>query len=304
MYYFQWTLVGLLFAFSSMAQPTQAYEFTAPHMGTQFRVVLYAADSASARHAADQAFARVSYLNQLLSDYLEDSELNRLSATAGTGSPVPVSNELWTVLHFAQTISNATDGAFDVTIGTLSKLWRKAFRQQVFPSKAEIEQARFKVGYQHLLLDANNQTVALKRTGTRLDLGAIAKGFAVDEAMKAMEQQGISHALVDGGGDLLLKNDPAVSHSWHIAIQNGKTLPLANCAIATSGKQYKFLEHKGKRYSHLIDPRTGMGVTHERQITIIADTAMKADALASACSVLSKAQAKRLARSHERQNLC
>jgi thiamine biosynthesis lipoprotein len=274
----------------------QQYEFTQQHMGTSFRLVFYAKDSTMAYHAADQAFTRIAYLNQLLSDYLADSEISRLSNKAGNGSATPVSDELWQVLNFAQLIAEASGGAFDVSIGALTKLWRKAFRQATFPDEKEIDQAKTTVGYQYITLYPAIQSVALTKEGMRLDLGGIAKGYAVDEAMKALAQQGITHALVDGGGDLSLKSDPTIGQKWKIRIENGKVYELANCAIATSGNQYKFLENKGKRYSHLIDPRTGMGVTHQRQITVIADNCMNADALASACSILSSVKAKQLAR--------
>ncbi len=292
----QWLVFGLLYAFASVGQPMQQYEFTQQHMGTSFRLVFYAKDSTIAHYAADKAFTRITYLNQLLSDYLEDSEISRLSATAGNGHIVSISDELWQVLHFSQMVSEASGGAFDVSIGALSKLWRKAFRQDIFPDEMAIEQAKATVSYHDIVLYPTTQSVELARKGMRLDVGGIAKGYAVDEAMKVLVQQGITHALVDGGGDLNLKNDPTIAQTWKIAIQNGKVYDLANCAIATSGNQYKFLENNGKRYSHLIDPRTGMGVTHQHQVTIIADNCMKADALASACSILSKAKAKQLAR--------
>lgn len=292
----QWIALGLLYAFASIGQPMQQYEFTQQHMGTSFRLVFYAKDSTMAYHAANQAFMRIVHLNQLLSDYLADSEISRLSDIAGNGSATAISDELWQVLNFAQLIAKASGGAFDVSIGALTKLWRKAFRQATFPEEEAIEQAKATLGYQYIKLYPATQSATLAKKGMRLDLGGIAKGYAVDEAMNVLLQQGITHALVDGGGDLSLKNDPIIGQKWKIAVQSGKVYDLANCAIATSGNQYKFLENNGKRYSHLIDPRTGMGVTHQRQVTVIADNCMKADALASACSILSKAKAKQLAR--------
>ncbi len=260
-------------------------------MGTEFRILLYVADSSKAQAAAQAAFQKIAALEQIMSDYREDSEVSLLATVAGDSKThTPVSNDLWKVLSYAQDVARRSGGAFDVTAGELTKLWRRAFRQKEFPAAGEIEAARKTVGFKDLELKKN--TVQLKKTGMRLDLGGIAKGYAVDEAMAVLRSHGITAALVDGGGDLLAGDAPPGTMGWLIEKpvlgNDGLTfekIPLKNAAIATSGDTYKFLEHEGKRYSHILDPRTGMGITTRQFVTVTAPTCMEADAWATAMSV-------------------
>jgi thiamine biosynthesis lipoprotein len=263
-------------------------------MGTTFNIVLYSPDSALARRAADAAFTRIDSLNQRLSDYLVDSELNRLSATAGTGQAVAISEDLWNVLSEAQQISERTEGAFDVTVGALTKLWRWGIRRNTLPPDDELQAARNVVGYRGLILNDAAETALLRAPGMRLDLGGIAKGYATDEALDVLRSYGLSRALVDGGGDITIGDSPTDSTGWRIALTSvssnreieSEYWSCSNTAIATSGATYRYVESDGVRYSHIVDPRTGMGVTAERLVTVLAPTGMRADALASAFSVL------------------
>ncbi|GAB4424994.1 MAG: FAD:protein FMN transferase ApbE [Bacteroidia bacterium] len=285
------------------SQSLSRYAYQRPLMGTEFRIVLYAADSAQADAAAQAAFARIDSLNSHLSDYLPDSELNRLCATAGQGLRVPVSDDLWRVLVAAQQLARHTGGAFDVSVGPLSRLWRRAMRQQTFPDSARLAEARSRVGYQAIRLYARQQAVELRLPDMRLDLGGIAKGYAGDEALAVLAACGIRMALVDAGGDLSLGDPPPGRTGWEVAVSlpggdslAAQTRLLANCGIATSGDTYRYLEHAGRRYSHLIDPRTGMGMSDHRQVTVLAATGMMADAWASAASILDPATLPRLLR--------
>ncbi len=276
------------------AQPLERYAFSRGQMGTTFNIVLYAPDSALAHRAAEAAFARIDTLNQRLSDYLADSELSRLSATAGQGRAVPVSDDLWAVLMAAQRMAEQTGGAFDVTVGPLTRLWRWAMRRNRLPPEHELEQARQAVGYRHLVLDSAARAVGLIKPGMRLDLGGIAQGFAVDEALDVLHAYGLTRVLVDGGGDIRLGDPPPGKLGWRIEVSSinadGEIMQeerfLARKAIATSGATYRYVEVDGVRYSHILDPHTGMGLTDERLVTVIAPTGMQADALASALSVL------------------
>ncbi len=270
---------------------TLRFEFSEPHMGTEFKITCYHRSDTIAKMAAAKAFQRIEQLEQILSDYREDSEVSQLSATAGTGERRKVSQDLYNVLLAAFNVSRRTSGAFDVTVGSLSKLWRRAFRQQQFPSVEEIEMAAVPVGYQFLKFH-DDGSVELTQAGAALDLGAIGKGYAVDEAMKVLRQQGISSALIAGGGDLLASNPPPGKDGWQIerfVFQNGElaTEPmlLANLAVSTSGDTYRFLEWEGKRYSHIINPRTGMGLTTRQLVSVTAPSSAEADAWATALSV-------------------
>lgn len=278
----------------SVAPEWVRYAFTQGKMGTEFRIVLYAPDSAQAVSAANAAFARVDELNDRLSDYLPDSELNRLSRTAGLDSLVPVSDDLWRVLTASADIARQTGGAFDPTVGRLTRLWRRAMRRNVLPTPSEIDSALRTVGYAALHFDPESQRVQLGTPGMRLDLGGIAKGYAADEALAVLSRHGYPSAMVDAGGDVALGSPPPGTAGWRIAVPSTDTtgVPVTevilatHAALATSGDTYRFMTVDSVRYSHILDPATGLGLTHHRIVTVAAPSGMLADALASAFSVL------------------
>ncbi len=271
-------------------------------MGMPFRIVLYAPNPAAAQAAAKAAFNRIAALNALLSDYEDDSELSKLSRTAGTGRFVPLSQDLWRVLTRAQAIARRSDGAFDVTVGPCVQLWRRARRQRALPEPTRLADARKAVGYKHLTLDPRTRSARLHAPGMRLDLGGIAKGYALDEALAVLRTRGLSSALVAAGGDLVVGNPPPGKKGWRIEVAPldapgappARHVLLRNQALATSGDLYQRVEIDGRRYSHIVDPHTGIGLTDHALVTVIADDGMTADALATAVSVLGPASGFRL----------
>ncbi|GAB5520179.1 MAG: hypothetical protein RhofKO_24300 [Rhodothermales bacterium] len=286
-----WLWLGGEGVLAQSATPLQRYAFSEPLMGTTFRVVVYAPDSLHAATATEAVWARMRNLNQRLSNYIADSELMRLSATSGSDEWVPVSDDLWAVLHAADAVSHSTDGAFDVTVGPLTKPWRRALRRQAWINEAEVTTLRESVSFQHIAFDADQQAVRLERPSMLLDLGGVAKGYAADEALRVLERHGLPHALVDAGGDLRVGEAPPDAPGWSLALDDADgatstTYLLANQAIATSGDRYQYLDHNGIRYSHILDPHTGIGVTHHHQATVVAPSGTLADAAASALSVL------------------
>ncbi len=261
-------------------------------MGTQFNVIFYAPDSSIALRANGAVNARMDSLNQVMSDYMDGSEINQLSKTAGSGQWVPVSADLFNVLKKAQAIARLSNGGFDPTLGSLSLLWRRAVRRKEFPTVAERRRARRAVGYTLIQLDSTNHSVRLKRAGMRLDVGGIGQGFAVDEALLVLHHFGIQSALIDIGGDILAGDAPPESDGWRVGIGSGKagdadttTILLKNAAITTSGDTYRFLEHKGRRYSHIMNPRSGLGLRHFVRATVLAPDGYQADALTKVFSV-------------------
>jgi FAD:protein FMN transferase len=266
-------------------------EFTRPLMGTQARIVLYHQDEAHGKKAAGAAFDRLEGLNRILSDYLEESELSKLSRGAG-GPPVPVSAELFEVLAYAQEVATRSDGAFDVTVGPLTQLWRRSRRQKQLPDAATLEKAKAKVGYRSLKLDAAQRTAQLLQPGMRLDLGGIAKGYAADEAIRVLKQKGVTQALVAIGGDIVVSDAPPGQKGWVIQIAPLGTeapipaLLLSNAGVSTAGDAEQFVEIDGKRYSHIVDPKTGLGLRHRSSVTVVAPCGLVSDALDTAATVL------------------
>ena len=270
------------------------YAYEKAEMGLPVRVTLYAPDEPTARAAADRAFARVEALNAVFSDYDSDSELSRLSDSAGSGTAVPVGAELWRVLEFAQRVAVLSGGAFDITVGPVVNLWRVARRKRVLPNEERLREALGRVGYRNVELDSEAHTARLHKARMRLDAGGIAKGYAMEEALEVLGSMGLPKAMVAGGGDIALGEPPPGERGWRIeviALDAGgapapRFLRLSNCSVATSGDLYQRLEIEGKRYSHIVDPRTGIGLTDHSLVTVVARRGIEADALSKVLAVL------------------
>jgi thiamine biosynthesis lipoprotein len=269
------------------------FTFAEPHMGTRFQFILYAPDEAAARRTASAAFDRIAALDAIMSDYRPTSELMRLCEKAGR-EPVPVSEDLFTVLARAQEFSRLTAGAFDVTVGPVVRLWRETRKTRQLPDPKTLAEARALVGYNQVQLDEKIRTVRLLKPGMLLDLGGIAKGYAADAALAVLKKHGIDHALVAAGGDIAVSGPPPGSGGWTVGIAslerpNGKprrSLLLKGSAVSTSGDAEQFVEIGGVRYSHIVDPRTGMALTGKNSVTVIAHDATTTDALATAVCIL------------------
>jgi FAD:protein FMN transferase len=293
------SFLALLFLFQTTS--LQPYEAVEPHMGTLFRIKLYAADQQHADTAFRAAFARVAQLDAELSDYLPDSELNRLSTTA-VKRPVKISDDLLRVIEASQKLAVQTDGAFDITIGPLSHLWREARKTKRIPDAQAIAEAKEKCGYRKLRLDAAARTVAFDRAGMQLDVGAIAKGYAADEALAVITKQGIRSALVAASGDLAFSDAPPGATGWKIGIDSlddarrpfTRILKLTNRAVSTSGAEEQHLDAGKVRYSHIIEPNSGMGVTRNLTVTVVATKGIDADGLDTAISVVGLERGKAL----------
>ena len=304
-----WMLVCFL-GHPAVAQPTPTltrFTFQRGLFGTQFVAILYATDSTAAQRAYNAVSARMDSLNQIMSDYLDGSEINLLSATAGQNRFVPVSPTLFDVLTKAKTIARTSGGRFDFTIGPLSQLWRRAVRRGEFPTARQRRTARQSVGYQFVEMDSVTQSVRLRRPGMKLDVGGIGQGYAVDVAQKVLHQHGIRAFLLDLGGDVLAGDAPPnQKQGWRIMVgENNKqsvnqmdttTILLKNATITTSGDTYRFLEHRGRRYSHVMNPRSGLGLRHGVRATVLAPTGTYADALTKVFSVAGIGKSQRLLR--------
>jgi thiamine biosynthesis lipoprotein len=272
------------------AQTTpQRFEYARILMGVKARVVLYADDEPTAAAAATRAFERIDRLDEVMSDYRPDSELARL-ITQPAGEWLAVSDDLFGVIERARNVSRASGGAFDVTIGPLVRLWREAGRTGERPDQLALGEALRRTGYRHIQLDPRNRRVRFAEPGVRIDLGGIGKGYAAQEALRALADAGHPVSMVDLGGDLALGRPPPGRGGWSIRVQNtletDRTLTLAETCVATSGDAEQTAVIEGTRYAHIIDPRTGEPLTTPRAATVIHPDGATADALASAACVL------------------
>ena len=287
------TIALLLCAFARAGE-LQRFAFEKAEMGLPFRVTLYAEEEAAAKKAADAAFERVAVLNSILSDYDPDSEISRLSRTSGQGKAVPVSGDLWRVLERGQEMAARTDGAFDVTVGPLVNLWRRARRKNELPSAELITEMRARVGFRNLRLEPEHRTVDLLVPDMRLDVGSIGKAYAVDAALAVLKQRGFPRALAGGSGDMAAGDPPPGQPGWRIEVASLDTsgapppqiVVLANRAVATSGDVFQRVEIGGKRYSHIVDPHTGLGLTDHALVTVIAPDCFTANSFSTSVSVL------------------
>lgn len=270
------------------------YEFRQLHMGVEARVVLYAPSQEAAERAGRAAFARFAELDSALSDWRRDSELNRL-CDAADGTPKPASPDLVRVLAHARRVSALTGGAFDATVAPAVALWREAVRTRELPSPARLQAALARVGFRRCSVDRAAGTVALE-PGTRLDLGGIAKGYACDEALAAMRREGAASALVQAGGDLAVGDAPPGAPGWRIEGFGEGVLTLSNAAVSASGDTEQYVELGGKRYSHILDPRTGLGCTTGYRALVVARRGLDSDPLATALCVLGPEAAPELSR--------
>jgi thiamine biosynthesis lipoprotein len=271
-------------------------------MGTTFRLVVYA-DAGAAKKAAAEVWARVADLDAVMSDYKQTSELMQLCKRFATevGDPVAVGDDLFAVLARAEEMSKKSGGAFDVTVGPVVQLWRHARRTQELPDPKEFAAARAKVGWEKVKLDPAKKTVRLLTPGMQLDLGGIAKGYAADQALKLLREKfGIKSALVAAGGDVTCGDPPPGKPAWVVDIapiaksQKPRALNLANASVSTSGDLEQFVVIGGVRYSHVLDPKTGLGLTGRRSVTVVAADGTTADSMTKAVSVLPPEQAFRL----------
>jgi thiamine biosynthesis lipoprotein len=274
-------------------------ELSEPAMGTLARVVVYAATHDAGEAAARAALARIAALDARLSDYREDSEVAAL-ARADAGVPVPVSDDLFTVLQASDALARRTGGAFDATHGRLTHLWRRARRLNQLPDAGALAAARAGGGVAHVHLDAARRTVTLDLPGIVIDAGGIAKGYAGDEALRVLASRGLPAALVAIGGDVVAGDPPPGRDAWTIAVPRLAEDPhaaaepywigLVRAGVSTSGDAEQWMTVDGVRYSHVLDLRTGKPLVGRRSTSVVASRGIDADALSTAIGILGDAE--------------
>lgn len=242
--------------------------------------------------AVADAFAEVERIHNTMSRFREGSDIWNIN-TSEAGQMVIVDECTFRLIEESIRISNMTDGAFDITILPLMNVWRTAREQNKLPTDEEIEVARNLVNWQYIILDPLNRAVGLKKAGMGIDLGGIAKGYAIDMAVEALKKHGIKSAMVNAGGDIYLLGKPPQREWWRIGIEDpreeGKlfaSLKLGDGAVVTSGDYRWYFVIDNQRFHHIIDPRSGFPVERMQSVTIIAPKATFADGLSTAIFVL------------------
>ncbi len=268
------------------------FEYSKIYMGMRTRLIVYASDETAAVNACRAAFARVGQVEDVASDYRKDSELMKLCATAAT-RPVAVGDDLFTLLVESQRLAERTDGAFDITVGPYVQLWRKTRKEKTLPAAEDLAAAAKLVGWQKLTVDEQSRTARLAMPGMKLDMGGIAKGYAGDCAIATLREQGIKSALFEAGGDIVMSDAPPGEAGWRVELVDAgpdmpKELMLHNCAVSTSGDTEQFVEIGGKHYSHVVDPRTGVGLTTRAMATVVAPKGIWSDGLSKPAEMLPK----------------
>jgi len=268
-------------------------------MGTFVRIIAVADSESTARKSIDAAFEKFKIVDDLMSTYKSQSQITAVNNNAFK-APVKISPPFMDVLLKSIEYSKLTDGAFDVTVGPVIKLWRDAEKAQKLPTPEQITQTKAKVGYEKLILDPNNMTTKFAAEGMQIDLGAIAKGYAIDQAIEAMQAAGAAGAMVDAGGDIRCWGKPQPGKDeWMVGLQDPTKadqtgletsimliLKLDNMAVATSGDYQRFEIIEGQKFSHIIDRNKAAGTDGLTSVTVICEKAVDADALATSVSVL------------------
>jgi thiamine biosynthesis lipoprotein len=295
-------LAGSIVPAASAAGGLERLEYGQTLMGVPVRILVYARDKEPANAAVHAAFDRIRQLNLIFSDYDEDSEISRLTRQYTPHQPIPVSAELATVLAASLEVSRRSEGAFDVTVGPLVGLWRRSRRTKRLPTVEELAAAKKRVGYQAVHLNVERRTVTFDKPGMRLDFGGIVKGYAADEARAVLASHGFNQTLVALSGDISVGDPPPGEPGWKIGVsglepageQTKDFVWLTNRAVSTAGDAFQFVEIDGKRYSHLVDPKTGLGITGRVSVTVIAPTGLLSDGLDSAAAILGPEKGRRL----------
>ena len=291
LYFAACTVFVAITHFLSAEDVIRRFQFSERLMGTDVQITIDALDNDNPELAVRAAFKEGNRLNKIFSDWDADSEVSRFSRSSQSDQPCKMSKELFEVLSYSQELAKKSKGAFDITVGPLSRLWRMARHQGKLPEKKKIEETLERSGYQKLVLQEDEISGQLLRRGMVLDMGGIAKGYIADRMLEVLKKKGFPRCLIDAGGDLTLGEPPRAQKGWRVqigGISNSQIPPLelSNCAIATSGDLEQFLQFEGKRYSHLIDPRNGYAIEGGSQVTIIAPNGIAADAHASTCLIL------------------
>lgn len=284
-------LLGFRLAFPAAAQPTPTlYEVSVSKylMGTRVEATVRHTDISASKEALYRAFREMERVEGVLSEHRKESEISKINQAAGL-RPVKVSRETFEIVQRAKSYAERLEGLFDVSIGPLSTLWGFSGDQEItLPSESQIATLRTLVDFRKITLSEADTTVFLAEQGMKLDLGGIAKGYAIDRAVSVLKQEGIRHFLLNAGGDIYAAGKKDEAHDWRIGVRHPRDpngliarFDLSDEAVATSGDYQRYAILDGHRYHHILDPRTGYPAMHCQSVTVLAATAEEADVLAT-----------------------
>lgn len=284
---------GVFFiSFNAFSQ--QIFKRTLKLMGSRFEITVVAKDSLEAEKFIDTGVNEIKRIEKLISSWNPDSQTSEINRNAGK-HPVKVDLELFNLIQRAIGISKLTDGAFDISYASMDRIWKFDGSMKEMPSEEEIKASVSKVGYENIILDPERSTVYLKISGMKIGFGGIGKGYAADEAKSLLMEQGVSAGIINASGDMNTWGKQPNGRDWTVAITNPlnknttfATLPLKEGAVVTSGDYEKYVKFNGKRYAHIMNPRTGYPSTGIISVTVFAPKAELADALATSVFVMGK----------------
>lgn len=263
-------------------------------MGSRFDITVVAKDSLEANYFITLAVNEITRIEKLISSWDKKSETTLINKNAGI-APIKVSKELYELIERSLKISKLTDGAFDVSYASMDKIWQFNGNMTQVPNAKQIKQSVAKVGYKNIILNKEESTVYLKQKGMKIGFGAIGKGYAADKAKALLVKKGVISGIINASGDMNTWGKQPNGEEWKVAITNPMDknkafalLPITNGAVVTSGNYEKFVMLNGKRYSHIIDPRTGYPSSSIISVTVFAPKAELADALATSVFVMGK----------------
>ncbi len=284
-------IIFLLFLkFSIHAQ--QSYHKKLLLMGCRFEITIVEQDSVAASTYIEMAVSEISRIEKLISSWDAQSETSLINKNAGI-KPIRVSLELFELIERSLLISKLTDGAFDISSASMHKLWKFDGSMQELPSDEKLKESVKKIGYENVILNKEHQSVFLKHKGMRIGFGAIGKGYAADRAKALLMEKGVVAGIINASGDMNTWGKQANGEDWKVAITNPMNkkeafalLPISNGAVVSSGDYEKFIVFDGKRYSHIINPKTGYPATGIVSVTVFAQQAELADAFATSIFVM------------------
>jgi thiamine biosynthesis lipoprotein len=287
-------ITALIVFFSMVGFAQQPYKRTLKLMGSRFDITVVASDAIKGNEYIDNAVAEITRIEKLISSWDINSQTSAINKNAGI-KPVKVDLELFSLIERAIGISKLTDGAFDISYASMDRIWHFDGSMTVMPPENKIKASVAKVGFQNIVLDKVNTTVFLKLEGMKIGFGAIGKGYAADQAKGLLIAKGVISGIINASGDMNTWGKQPDGSAWKVAITNPMNknkvfalLPITNGAVVTSGNYEKYVNFNGKRYTHIIDPRTGYPSSGIISVTVFAPKAELADALATSVFVMGK----------------